>query len=279
MIRCIINREDEVKAVLFAGGLAGKIAIEKLVQEPVDFLAGVVWDHTGGPPPTTAGVAFFSEENCRGQGDVLFCSGYGRVIGRNIISSFPQGAFNAHPSLLPDYRGRHAIQWALACGEKELGVTVHRMTAELDCGDYILVRRRRYGVSLKLPEISNDLAHLAAEMLVELACMLKGNALSRYNPAPEQKGRYWRKRRPEDGRVNWCDTAAAIINRVRASQRGYPAYAHLADGSKVNFHDYLAGDTPGEVLWSSPQGCLIAVENGVVWLVPDRPLKKGEVLT
>jgi len=268
-----------VKAVLFAGGKAGEIALKKLAQAQADFLAGVVWDHDTGPLLTTGSVKVLTEANCRGQGEVLLCSGYGRVIDQSLIEAFPQGAFNAHPSLLPDYRGRHAIQWALAGGEKELGVTVHRMTAELDCGDYVLVRRRRFGVTVKLAEAAKALADMAAEMLVELASMLKTNALPTPLPQPEAKGRYWPRRRPEDGRIDWSAPTMATINKVRASQSDYPAYAYLADGSRVNFDDYLAGDIPGEVLWSSPHGCLIAVADGVVWLVPNRPLKKGDILT
>jgi methionyl-tRNA formyltransferase len=268
-----------VKAVLFAGGKAGEIALEKLVQEQADFLAGVVWDHNTGPLPATESVTFLTEANCRGKGEVLLCSGYGRVIDQSMIDAFPRGAFNAHPSLLPAYRGRHAIQWALAGGEKEMGVTVHRMTAQLDCGDYVLVRRRRFGITVKLAEAAEALADMAAEMLVELASMLKTNSLPKPLPNPEARGRYWRRRQPEDGRIDWGAAAMATINKVRAAQRDYPAYAYLADGSKVNFDDFLAGDTPGEVLWSSPYGCLIAAADGVVWLVPDRPLKKGDILT
>jgi len=268
-----------VKAVLFAGGKAGEIALKKLVREQAGFLAGVVWDQNTGPLLTTGSVNLLTEANCRGQGEVLLCSGYGRVIDQSIIDAFPQGAFNAHPSLLPDYRGRHAIQWALAGGEKELGVTVHRMTAELDCGDYVLVRRRRFGITVKLAEAANALADMAAEMLVELASMLKADSLPKPLPKPGAKRRYWPRRRPEDGRIDWGAPTMATINKVRAGQSDYPAYAYLADGSRVNFDDYLAGDTPGEVLWSSPHGCLIAVADGVVWLVPDRPLKKGDVLT
>ena len=268
-----------MKAILFAGGLAGEVALKKLIQEQPDFLAGVVWDHSSRPAPTTDAVAFFSEENCRGRGEVLFCSGYGRVISQSIIEAFPQGAFNAHPSLLPDYRGRHAIQWAIACGEEELGVTVHRMTTELDCGDYILTRQRRFGITFTLAEISLDLALMAADMLVELASLLKIDSFPQPLPAPNKKGRYWPQRRPEDGHIDWRADGGTIVNRVRAGNRDYPAFAYLADGTKVNFHEYLAGDTPGEILLSSSQGCLIAVAGGVVWLMPDRSLKKGDVLT
>ena len=92
------------------------------------------------------------------------------------------------------------------------------------------------------------------------------------------EGPYWRRRRPEDGRVSWQADAAHIVDLVRAGSADYPAYAHLPDGTKVAFTGYLAGGTPGEVLWASPEGCLIAAADGVVWLKCDQPLKVGDIL-
>jgi methionyl-tRNA formyltransferase len=91
-------------------------------------------------------------------------------------------------------------------------------------------------------------------------------------------GPYWRWRRPQDSRVSWQASAAHIVNLVRAGSRDYPAYAHLPDGTKVSFTGYLAGDTPGEVLWASPEGCLITAADGVVWVKCDHPLKAGDIL-
>jgi methionyl-tRNA formyltransferase len=92
------------------------------------------------------------------------------------------------------------------------------------------------------------------------------------------EGPYWRRRRPEDGKVTWQANAADIVNRIRAGSDSYPAYAHLPDGTRTAFTDCLAGDTPGEVLWASPEGCLIAAADGVVWVKCDKPLKPGDIL-
>ncbi len=117
-----------MKIILFAGGLAGEVALEKLLHFHGDSLAGVVWDDHTADRPELKTIPFLTAANCPNYGDTLFCSGYGKVIERGTLNSFPDRVFNAHPSLLPKYRGRHAIQWAIASGEKELGVTVHRMT-------------------------------------------------------------------------------------------------------------------------------------------------------
>jgi methionyl-tRNA formyltransferase len=255
--------------------MAGAAAVRKLGR---DGLAGIVWDDETGKRPECFEIPFFSEEDCPGRGEALFCSGYGKVVQQSLIDAFPLGAFNAHPSLLPDYRGRHAIQWAIARGEPELGVTIHRMTAEIDQGDYLLVRKRRFGVKEKYKEISRQLAEMAADMLLELFHLLEKQQLPEPLTPRPPRGRYFRQRRPEDGKLIWEESAVAIINKVRASMENYPAYAHLADGSKVSFHHYLAGEAPGEVLLATPEGCLIAAGDGLVWLVPDRPLNPGDIL-
>lgn len=268
-----------MKVVLCGGGVAGRMAAVRLAASLGDHLAGLVWDEATGPPPELASVPRLSLETCSGAAEVLLCSGFGRIIPSAVLAAFPGGAFNAHPSLLPHYRGRHAIQWAIASGERVLGVTIHRMTVRLDQGEIIAAAGWRFGLEEAYPQIAECLARLAGTMLAELARRLvAGEAIEPLAPEPA-KGRYWPRRRPEDSRIDWSQGQAVVLNQVRAGDRSYPAHAYLQDGQKVNFVDYLAGGQPGEVLFSSPQGCLIATADGVVWLVPDRPLKKGEVLS
>ena len=115
-------------------------------------------------------------------------------------------------------------------------------------------------------------------MLVELCQRLEQGDVPAPLAAASTEGPYWRRRRPEDGRVSWQADAAHIVDLVRAGSADYPAYAHLPDGTRVAFTGYLAGGTPGEVLWASPEGCLIAAADGVVWLKCDQPLKVGDIL-
>jgi methionyl-tRNA formyltransferase len=267
-----------MRIMLFGGGLAGQIAASKLASRCAGHLAGIVWDEATGEPPQPTGVPFFHEKDCQGVADTLFCSGYGGILKEELLRAFPRGCYNAHPSLLPNYRGRHAIQWAIASGEKELGVTIHTMIPAIDRGEVVLVRRRNFGVKANLAEISRELAEMAADLLVELCQRLQGEDLPEPLASASAEGPYWRRRRPEDGQISWQASAAHIVNLVRAGSEDYPAFAYLADGTKVSFTGYLAGDTPGEVLWASPAGCLIAAADGLVWLTCDQPLKPGDIL-
>jgi methionyl-tRNA formyltransferase len=264
--------------MLFGGGLAGHLAASRLASRCGEQLAGIVWDEATGDRPPLPEVKFFHETDCQGIADTGFCSGYGGILGEDLLRAFPGGCYNAHPSLLPSYRGRHAIQWAIASGERELGVSIHTMIPAIDRGEVLLVRRRQFGPEADLGEISRELAEMSADMLVELCQCLQQGDIQALPASASSEGPYWRRRRPEDGRVSWQANAARIVNLVRAGNGNYPAYAHLPDGTRVAFTGYLAGGTPGEVLWASPEGCLIAAGDGVVWLKCDQPLKVGDIL-
>jgi len=67
--------------------------------------------------------------------DVIFSFYYRNLISDEILALAPQGGFNLHGSLLPRYRGRAPINWALLHGETSTGVTLHKMVARADAGD------------------------------------------------------------------------------------------------------------------------------------------------
>ena len=68
--------------------------------------------------------------------DLIVLAGYMRVIKNP--SSFPVPIINAHPSLLPKYKGLHAVEQAIDSGDKVTGCTVHYVNEELDGGEIIL---------------------------------------------------------------------------------------------------------------------------------------------
>ena len=67
--------------------------------------------------------------------DLIVLAGYMRVLRKP--SEFPCPIINVHPSLLPKYKGLHAVQQALESGDKESGCTVHYVNEELDGGAII----------------------------------------------------------------------------------------------------------------------------------------------
>lgn len=172
------------------------------------------------------GLGVYQPERMRGdevrvwlaaqQPDALAVVAFGQLLPETVFSLPRLGAINAHASLLPRYRGAAPIQWALAKGETETGVTTMRIDAGLDTGDILLQRALAIGPEETAPELSGRLAEAAAELMVETLAGLEAGRLTA-RPQPEGATLAPILRR-EDGRIDWNWTAQAIYNRWRGFQ-------------------------------------------------------------
>lgn len=146
--------------------------------------------------------------------DVMVVVGYGQIIPQNIIDIPRFGIINVHASLLPKYRGAGPIQWAIANGETETGVTTMQINAGLDTGGMLLKASTPIGPEENAVELGERLALLGAELLVET---LSGLAAGTITPQPQNdaEATYAPILRKEDGAIDWAWTAAKIHNRTR----------------------------------------------------------------
>jgi methionyl-tRNA formyltransferase len=153
--------------------------------------------------------------------DFLFSFYYRSMLGSGILAIPRRGALNMHGSLLPKYRGRAPVNWAILHGERHTGATLHYMTAKPDAGDIVAQQA--------VPILPDDTAlevfrkvTLAAEIALDAAlpALVAGTA-----PRLAQdltQGSYFGGRKPEDGRVDWSKGAQQIHNLVRAVAPPYP---------------------------------------------------------
>lgn len=140
--------------------------------------------------------------------------GYGQIIPQSIIDLAPLGIVNVHASLLPKYRGAAPIQWAIANGEAETGVTTMRIDAGLDTGDMLSKATTVIGPEETAPELSARLAGMGAELLIEtLAAMEAG----RMTPEPQDNAAATLAPilKKEDGAIDWSRPASVIHARLR----------------------------------------------------------------
>ncbi|AOY96471.1 formyltransferase [Cupriavidus sp. USMAA2-4] len=153
--------------------------------------------------------------------DMIFSFYYRAMIPQAVLSLAPRGAFNMHGSLLPKYRGRVPVNWAVLHGENETGATLHAMEAKPDAG-YIVGQTA-------VPILPDDTAAqvfdkvtVAAEQTLwgVLPEMLAGRTPQ--HPNRLEQGSYFSGRKPEDGRINWSQPAAAVYNLIRAVAPPYP---------------------------------------------------------
>lgn len=160
--------------------------------------------------------------------DFIFSFYYRSLLPAALLAMARHGALNMHGSLLPKYRGRAPINWAILNGERETGVTLHYMVERADAGDIV--------DQLAVPILEDDNARevfnkvtVAAEIVLarSLPQLLDGTAPRR--PQDLSLGTYYGRRRPEDGRIDWSQGAAAVHNLVRAVAPPFPgAFAEIS---------------------------------------------------
>jgi methionyl-tRNA formyltransferase len=177
--------------------------------------------------------------------DFLFSLYYRKMLQVPLLAAARRGALNMHGSLLPRYRGRAPVNWAVLHGERETGATLHYMTQKPDNGDIV--------AQTAVPILPDDTARevfdkvtVAAEMTLDrvLPALVAGNAPR--VPQDLAAGRYFGGRRPEDGTIDWNRDATTIHNLVRAVAPPYPGAFTAVGGvaARVLRTRVVAGATP-----------------------------------
>jgi len=153
--------------------------------------------------------------------DFIFSFYYRHMIPVPVLAIAPKGAFNMHGSLLPKYRGRVPVNWAVLKGETETGATLHEMALKPDAGAII--------DQTSVPILPDDTAGevfekvtVAAEQTLWrcLPALRAGTAPRHANNLAE--GSYFGGRKPEDGRIDWTKPAVEVYNLIRAVAPPYP---------------------------------------------------------
>jgi methionyl-tRNA formyltransferase len=154
---------------------------------------------------------------------------YRNLIPERILALASIGAFNLHGSLLPKYRGCAPVNWAIINGEHTTGVTLHRMVRKADAGDIV----DQEAVPIEFEDIAltvmGKLCGAAVKVLTrQYDPLLTGTFTTR--PQNEAEATYFRRRTPEDGRIDWTRSAVEIYNQIRALTHPYPGAWTSAPG-------------------------------------------------
>jgi methionyl-tRNA formyltransferase len=165
--------------------------------------------------------------------DFLFSFYYRRMLGPELLDMPRRGAFNMHGSLLPKYRGRAPVNWAILSGERETGATLHVMDSKPDHGAIV--------DQLAVPILQDDQARLVFDKVTLAAEIVLARSLPRLiagtavlQPQTHQRGQYFGSRRPEDGRIPSSASAVQIHNLVRAvAPPEYPGAFFDAAGVRI----------------------------------------------
>jgi methionyl-tRNA formyltransferase len=162
--------------------------------------------------------------------DFVFSFYYRYMLDKAWLAMPRRGALNMHGSLLPKYRGRAPVHWAIIHGESMTGASLHYMLEKPDAGALvdqeavpILGNDTALEVSIKVAAAAETVLHRS------LPPLIAGTASAR--PLDLTQGSYFGRRRPEDGRIDWRCGARAIHDLVRSVAPPFP-------GAFTDFNGY-----------------------------------------
>ncbi len=182
-------------------------------------------------PDDPNGIEWLAEGR-RARPDFIFSFYYRHMLSADWLALPTRGALNMHGSLLPKYRGRAPVHWAIIRGEAVTGASLHYMLEKPDAGALV--------DQLPVPILENDTALLVSRKVAEAAQrvlertlpkLIAGSAVGRALDLAQ--GSYFGRRRPEDGRIDWRAGARTIHDLVRAVAPPFPGAFTEVNGQRL----------------------------------------------
>ncbi len=209
--------------------------------------------------------------------DLIVVAAYGKILPKTILDLPAFGCINIHASLLPKYRGAAPMQWAIAQGETHSGVTIMRVSEELDAGDILLQK----SVALKPDEtggsLHDTLAALGAQALLEAMTLFKQGKLVA-TPQDKDAVTYAPLLKKEDGEIDWTRSAVSIERRIRAFHPWPSSFTWLGNKRLKILAAHLstveASDIPGAIINRQDKALTVATGQGSLTL--DRVQLEGK---
>jgi methionyl-tRNA formyltransferase len=264
-------------AVVFAYSEVGLRCVEELLSQGVDI--PLLFTHADDPgesqwfgsvqtlaearglrvvTPDDPNTAEWVAEGRRAAPDFLFSFYYRYMLKAPWLDVASRGSLNMHGSLLPKYRGRAPVHWAILKGETETGASLHYMLEKPDAGALvdqqslpIAENDTALDVSLRLAEAAQQVLHRSLPKLIA------GTAQAL--PLDLACGSYFGRRRPEDGRIDWRLGARAVHDLVRAVAPPFPGAFTEVNGCRLAVLETRLDGEPTRFPGNAP--CLYSVDD------------------
>jgi len=294
-----------MRIVFIGSGELGCPAVERLLASPQDELVAVVSQPdrpqgrhlrltacpvkqvaaSRGVPvltPENIGDPAFMDQLAALHPDLIVVAAYGQFLPRGLLTLPPNGVINVHPSLLPKYRGAAPIQWAIANGETETGVSIIYLIEKMDAGDILAQEHMPIAPYDTTATLAPRLAALGAELLLRVIEEIRTGVVK---PLPQDDALATRAPmiRKDDGRLDWSQLASTLHNRIRGFLPWPGCYFVWPHDSmkrvKVLKTSVEPGTgIPGTVLKSDAQGLVIASGQGALRLSEVQPESRQPML-
>lgn len=164
--------------------------------------------------------------------DLIVCVNFDQILKKDIINLPTIGCINTHASLLPKYRGRAPLNWAMINGEEYSGVTVHFIDESIDTGDIILQEKIKIDEDYYISDLLNKVKNIYPKIVLNAIKTLESNNLNLIKP-DLSKGFYVNKRTKDDGKIDFSKPSKDIMNFIKAISKPYPGAFLYHNNKKI----------------------------------------------
>ena len=201
--------------------------------------------------------------------DLCVTAAFGQILSQEILDIPRLGTINVHASILPRHRGSAPINWAILQGDATVGVTTMMTDKGIDTGDMLLTAETPYIKGKTAGELTERMAKLGAELLIDTLKQLEAGTLQRI-PQDHDRMTYDPMLTKEMGVIDWTHRAEDIVNRIHGLNP-WPGCSTAIEGGRLKLlrAEAVSGvGQPGEILTADPkQGLVIAAGEGAVSVI------------
>jgi methionyl-tRNA formyltransferase len=200
--------------------------------------------------------------------DYLFSFYYRHMIPAELLACAKIASLNMHGSLLPKYRGRAPVNWAILHGETETGATLHIMEVKPDAGDIVGQSAVSIGPNETATDVFGKVSQAAVAVINQALPELVQGHIPR-KPNLLAQGSYFGGRKPADGEILWHQSAKQVHNLVRAVAPPYPGAFTVWQGQRmIVARTSLEGPFPAQLDLQTPG--IQVVDNQVFGICGDQ---------
>ncbi|MFH1854026.1 MAG: methionyl-tRNA formyltransferase [Candidatus Omnitrophota bacterium] len=200
--------------------------------------------------------------------DIFIVVSFGQILKKELLETPKKYCINVHASILPKYRGAAPINWAIANGERETGITIIRMNEKMDEGDMIAKEIVNINDSDDAVMLSSKLSRKGAELLLKSIDLIKEEKVS-FAKQDNSKSTYAPKLERHDGIIDWNWDADKICSRIKAFAPWPGCFTHfdkkilkIWKAAPVDVYGYNCA--PGTVLEIRKHSILIGTGKGAM---------------
>lgn len=183
-----------------------------------------------------------AEELKKFDADIMVTCAYGQILTRDILDVCRFGVINIHASILPKYRGAAPIQFAIANGEKETGVTFMKTEEGLDTGDIIAVFKTPINECETSAELADRLSEIGAEHVNEVLSEIE-NGTATYTKQNDALATIVKTIKKDDTAVDFTKSGGEVANFINGM---FPLAYAFCNGKKYKFYRAKKSDENAE---------------------------------